>query len=330
MAVHPWSFVYLCDSKQWETWGDGRYPTTDPWGRPFGPSYNPARWKVAGKAIGEVPGHPGVIWRGVLEGIQSDQDVLRLMFDLQRTASHQLHCHFCDPVQRISTRSEIGPLNNVESLYTSFGPGEGDASKLGNCLHPLWIFFTMCNLGCVCSTSVFSSWDPLIHRLRIIGREQFVELHGESPITKVVGFEPSRILAAWFRWPPKQFLNKDLKSTKSSLNIFRAQRKISIVWIKMQICILKKYIQIYDAYVRAENNKQTYFDVHQKHAPIELLKIVSLVNIPRHTARLHAHSSPCIGGRCSWKCFDGSGGPPGWINSWKFPWEQAGDPMGQL
>lgn len=106
-------------------------------GRPFGPSYNPARWKVAGKAIGEVPGHPGVIWRGVLEGIQSDQDVLRLMFDLQRTASHQLHCHFCDPVQRISTRSEIGPLNNVESLYTSFGPGEGDASKLGNCLHPL-------------------------------------------------------------------------------------------------------------------------------------------------------------------------------------------------
>ena len=87
----------------------------------------------------------------------------------------------------------------------------------------------MCNLGCVCSTSVFSSWDPLIHRLRIIGREQFVELHGESPITKVVGFEPSRILAAWFRWPPKQFLNNDLKSTKSSLNISRAQRKISIV-----------------------------------------------------------------------------------------------------
>ena len=53
-------------------------------------------------------------------------------------------------------------------------------------------------------------------------------------------------------------------------------------------------------------------------------------NIPRYTPRLFAHSSPGFGGRCHWKCSDGFGGPPGWIDSWKFPRQQAGGPMEKL
>ena len=168
---------------------------------------------MAGKTIGgEVPGRPGVVWRGVLEGIQSDQDFLRLMFDLQRTASHQLHCHFCDSTQWISTRSEIGPLNNVESLYTVFGPREGDAPKLGILLHSLpMICFIFFDIFYVFDLPVFYPGYIPIHQLRIIGREQFVELHGESPITKVVGFEPSRSLAVMVLTGHPNTLNKRMQ-----------------------------------------------------------------------------------------------------------------------
>ena len=109
--------------------GEGKYPICDPWGVPFTAINDPARFKVAGTAIGNAPGGAG-LWRGVLEGIQSDQDYLRCMFSLQRFASKQLHCHFCDSVQWISNKSEIGPLNNAESLYTIFGPRESDAPTL--------------------------------------------------------------------------------------------------------------------------------------------------------------------------------------------------------
>ena len=78
---------------------------------------DPARFKVAGTAIGTIPGGAG-LWRGVLEGIQSDQDYLRCMFTLQRFASKQLHCHYCDSVQWISNKSEIGPFKQCrEPVY---------------------------------------------------------------------------------------------------------------------------------------------------------------------------------------------------------------------
>lgn len=66
------------------------------------------------------------MWRGVLEGVTCDQDFLRLMFDLTRTASHQHICCYCNSIQWVSTRAPIGPNNDVESLYTIFGPREGD------------------------------------------------------------------------------------------------------------------------------------------------------------------------------------------------------------
>lgn len=80
--------------------------------------------RLAGQPIG-APG-----WRGVLEGIQSDLDYLRLLFGLNRTASHQCFCHYCDSVQWVSNRSDVNHLNNVESLYTVYGPRESDTQKL--------------------------------------------------------------------------------------------------------------------------------------------------------------------------------------------------------
>ena len=91
-------------------------------------SYDKHRFSLAGKPIGEIPG--GGCWKAVLEGIQSDQDYLRLMFNLKRGPNTQLICHYCDSVQWVSTKSAIGPLNNAESLYTVYGPREGDCKIL--------------------------------------------------------------------------------------------------------------------------------------------------------------------------------------------------------
>lgn len=85
-------------------------------------------------------------WKAVLEAVQSDLDFLRLMFDLNRTSSHQLFCHYCDSVQWLSNRSEIGPLNNRESLYSVYGPREADHPNLhkhGKFWVPIFIHFPM-------------------------------------------------------------------------------------------------------------------------------------------------------------------------------------------
>ena len=83
---------------------------------------------MAGKPIG-----PGGSWRGVLDGITCDQDFLRLMFQLTRGPNTQLCCHLCDSIQWISNKSEIGPLNNVELLYTVYGPRESDTRTMRCC-----------------------------------------------------------------------------------------------------------------------------------------------------------------------------------------------------
>ena len=111
-------------SENFDTSGSGQYPYNDPWGTAFSMEYYPARFKVAGQPIGALG------WRAVLEGIQSDLDYLRLLFGLNRTASHQNFCHYCDSVQWVSNRSDVNHLNNVESLYTVYGPRESDTQNL--------------------------------------------------------------------------------------------------------------------------------------------------------------------------------------------------------
>lgn len=41
--------------------------------------------------------------------------------------------------------------------------------------------------------TVYGIWLSVF--LRIVSRQQFVDLHGESPITKICGFEPSSVSA---------------------------------------------------------------------------------------------------------------------------------------
>ena len=120
---------FFCALKTPNSLGTGRYPSTDPWGQPFSPNYNKHRYEVAGELL--FPNEDGIVWRGIMEGIQADQDFLRLMLHLTRTASHQHFCLYCDAIQWLSLRHQRGPENNVESLYTIYGPREGDTQRPG-------------------------------------------------------------------------------------------------------------------------------------------------------------------------------------------------------
>lgn len=70
-------------------------------------------------------------YRGVLEGIQSDQDYVRQLFDLKVGPSRQRCCHYCPCIQWVSTRPrDLGPRNSPELLYTVYGR-EGQSPTLG-------------------------------------------------------------------------------------------------------------------------------------------------------------------------------------------------------
>ena len=86
----------------------------------------PSRFSRAGTPLGS-DAEPFV---GILEGIQCDQDYLRLLFNLERGPNRQLVCHYCDALNWVSNRVEIGPHNTPESLYTVFGPREGGTQTL--------------------------------------------------------------------------------------------------------------------------------------------------------------------------------------------------------
>ena len=69
-------------------------------------------------------------------------------------------CHFCSAIQWINAVAKPGEPNNVELLYSCFG-------------------------------------HRALHRTTmILTKEDFIEAHGESPLTQIVGFGPSRILAS--------------------------------------------------------------------------------------------------------------------------------------
>lgn len=100
-------------------WGKGEYPSLDPWGNSFSENHDLHRFHIAGTKIG---------YFGILEGIQYDQDYLRILLNLRVGPSRQFCCYYCDAIQRVSNRAPIRPQNNPESLYTVFGPREGDTT----------------------------------------------------------------------------------------------------------------------------------------------------------------------------------------------------------
>ena len=58
--------------------GNGLYPYTDPWGRPFARDYFPDRLRVAGLPIAGK-------FRGVYDGCQADLEYIKKVFSLQRS-----------------------------------------------------------------------------------------------------------------------------------------------------------------------------------------------------------------------------------------------------
>lgn len=57
--------------------GQGTFPYTDPWGRPFDESYFPDRLRVAGTRIAGQ-------FTFVLDGVQGDADFIAHIFSLNR------------------------------------------------------------------------------------------------------------------------------------------------------------------------------------------------------------------------------------------------------
>lgn len=57
--------------------GTGRYPSHDPWNKPFSKDYCKSRWVLSGQLIADG-------YTSVLEGIQGDQDFIRILFSPSR------------------------------------------------------------------------------------------------------------------------------------------------------------------------------------------------------------------------------------------------------
>eukprot|EP00439_Symbiodinium_sp_Y106_P038397 s8012_g4.t1 len=80
------------------------YPSVDAWGNPLGSGLEGT--KIAGE------------YSFVLDGVQADQDYLKILFDLQHVFSRQQCCHFCKAIQWV--RADMPPTgdNDPELLYT--------------------------------------------------------------------------------------------------------------------------------------------------------------------------------------------------------------------
>ena len=106
--------------------GVGKYPHADPWGREFDDRYYPERKAHAGKPISKSG------YKGVLDGIQADQDYLRVLFNLEHGPGRQKCCHLCHVVQWVSTKPENAgdEHNTAANLYTNYGPFEAANTKL--------------------------------------------------------------------------------------------------------------------------------------------------------------------------------------------------------
>ena len=58
--------------------GSGRYPTHDPWNRAFTNEYCKTRFQLGGQPIAGK-------YKGILDGIQADQDFVRILFKPSRS-----------------------------------------------------------------------------------------------------------------------------------------------------------------------------------------------------------------------------------------------------
>ena len=60
--------------------GTGRYPSHDPWNKPFSKEYCKSRWMLSGQPIAD-----GYV--SILDGVQGDQDFIRILFNPSRPST---------------------------------------------------------------------------------------------------------------------------------------------------------------------------------------------------------------------------------------------------
>lgn len=63
--------------------GTGIYPSHDPWNRAFSKTYCKMRYHLSGKAIAGP-------YVGILEGVQGDQDFIRILFKPSRVLANPI------------------------------------------------------------------------------------------------------------------------------------------------------------------------------------------------------------------------------------------------
>ena len=118
--------------------GAGTFPATDHCGQPW---RDPWRSSRAGKALAGP-------YIGVLEGIEGDQDFIRLCFQLQRHAARQSCCYFCrardvqTSVRFIGFKrpTQVNRLGIFIAIHMYWGPEGAVVSRPGE-------------PGCCCSSS---------------------------------------------------------------------------------------------------------------------------------------------------------------------------------
>ena len=89
--------------------GTGRYPSHDPWNRPFSKDYCKSRWVLGGQLIAGG-------FTSVLEGIQGDQDFIRILFSPSRPWN-QYWCLFIPVFFSIPSGLHPGKSNIFLNLF---------------------------------------------------------------------------------------------------------------------------------------------------------------------------------------------------------------------
>ena len=149
---------------------------------PFTNSYHKSRFEKAGKPLGDEH-----YYCGILEGVSADQDFLRELFGLTRHAARQQCCPYCPIIQWVNAREAPVNFNDPSLLYTVYGPQEATRPSFGLRLFQRFVV------------------------RRLASRDEWTSWHGDSPLTTVAGWDPSRHLTS-----PSRMVNTSKESSRTT------------------------------------------------------------------------------------------------------------------
>ena len=166
--------------------GDGHHPHHDPFGRLFDDQYHPDLASLAGTEI--IPSY-----KAVLEGIQCDQEYCKLIFGLNHYYNRKQCCHLCNVIQWTSRCPAPGESNDPNDLYTNFAADETRTNP--SCSLVWFLFLQHVFAGTVWRKHGCRVWTTGEY-IRIVDLATFIQIHGQSAMSRVIGFSPDRFLAS--------------------------------------------------------------------------------------------------------------------------------------